>query len=1704
MTPVPVIKALACLLPFVLLLLASTNKAYGAVSLYGVGEYSLYPTLTSLAGSYSYHKDTVTVTYSGTATVPIVILAFDISYSVFGAFDSQVDMSSLDPDTLQLPLFGSGITFVYNTSTPLSDILVLDGDTLGRIWSGNITNWSDQSLVDLNPNATLPDAEIMLCYGDPSIESISMEFLRGLRLLSPEFDSVLTAANGNMSLLPPMLDGRGVFIGTNSTGRINCTQNTPNSLTYSDWASSTRYTKANLINKAGFEVGISVASVQSAMTDFQSELQNDLLISLIDGPGNTSYPFSYVSTVIIGAEGNSTDCTQSQELAQFLSWLLTNQRVSDRVSTGGWAPLTVAYKKKIIDVLGTIMCDDENVLTTAYLIGEGTSRPALTDLAGQYTSATVTQKYFTSDMATAITDMREGAIDYADLTTGVTSSQLALTISEVAHLDLVPILAYAAMATYNIPEIRYNTLALNLTLEIWAQIYLNQITRWNDPIIVAINPAFASLLPNASITVLLGTAASPLTRMVTTALRNASPNFNATVGIVDVPTTYPVQMAVNRSVDLAGVESALASRMNTLAYGFTALSSGQLLTSKNVRSAALYNPSTGQYVVPSTDAILAAMQAFSNATLLHLFQGALNAPTDESYPLVLYDILLTAKNSTDCTKAAALADWIYWTQSAEAAEKIALRDGVVLTSTITVWKKMMLTAVARMSCDGKNVSSIAGCVSDGELCSDNGLCVSGACECADGWAGTHCELSASSAGSDSSTILAATLGSVLPAALFVVVLLVVLAIVLVVLARRKQRKDEWEIDTNELEMAETLGTGGYGEVFRAKWRGTEVAVKMMAAKDNLLTRDMQRNFAEEVRVMTALRHPNVVLFMAACTKPPNMCIVMEFMGLGSLYELLHNELIPELPIALKVKMAYQAAKGMHFLHSSGIVHRDLKSLNLLLDNKWNVKVSDFGLTKFKEESKSSGASNTALQGSIHWTAPEVLNENPDVDFILADVYSFGIILWELLTREQPFAGMSPAAVAVAVIRDNLRPAMPSSEMADTLAMESASSPEYVELLTSCWHADPTIRPTFLEIMTRLSAMIGDSSTNYSKTTSSSSSSSGAAIGTAGGIHARPSIDSSWTLPSTAASSSSGSGSGNSRSKDYSGKMGAATAGGIRAPEGEVTIVFTDITRAASLWEFNPAAMKDATVMHNEALRSLLKQHGGYEVVFLRDRNSGEGSFCLAFQRTEDALAWCMSAQQTLNQLEWPEGLLEHPGAAEEWGDTDDRVLFRGLRVRMGVHVGIPKVVRDPMTRRVEYIGPVVNAAARITALTHGGQVLISHHAFQRIAQSDLAQEKNRLTCLGKFEMLDSEPEGAKLYELKSKGLEARFFGGVSKEDDMPEGLKTGKRHGKGKAARDEGRSGDLDASFASSAGSAETDDSDVQQAVGEGMMFKEDNFLTSANLCRWVLDFNEIALGKQIGMGSYGMVYKGKWKGVEVAVKRFIKQKLDERHMLDFRAEMAFLSELHHPNIVLFIGACVKRPNLCIVTEFVKQGSLKEILLNNGIKLTWNQKLGLLRSAALGINYLHSLHPVIVHRDLKPSNLLVDENWNVKVADFGFARIKEENVTMTRCGTPCWTAPEIIRGEKYSEKADVYSFGVIMWEVLTRKQPYAGRNFMGVSLDVLEGRRPQIPPDTPQDFRKMVKRCWHGTADKRPAMEEIIGFLDSMLGGEGGAAADKV
>jgi len=385
-------------------------------------------------------------------------------------------------------------------------------------------------------------------------------------------------------------------------------------------------------------------------------------------------------------------------------------------------------------------------------------------------------------------------------------------------------------------------------------------------------------------------------------------------------------------------------------------------------------------------------------------------------------------------------DWIYWTQTSSSAYSTALANRVIVSSQAQPLYVHMLDVITNVTCDGAYVSSLYGCVSKGTICSNQGTCNSGMCSCNPGYTGSYCQSPLSQA--SSSSVLAPILASIL-AVIFLLVLLLILAGFLFFFLSRRKRTESWEISIDEIQKGDLLG-----EVYKATWKGSEVAVKCLPA-DNL-SKAAIANFAEEATTMSHLRHPNVVLFMAACTKPPNMCIVMEFMALGSLYDLIHNDLIPDIPIQLKVKIIYQAAKGMHFLHSSGIVHRDLKSLNLLLDSKWNVKVSDFGLTRLKSSIKA-GRGEEQMQGSVPWMSPEVLEEKDQIDYCLADVYSFGIIMWEVLTRDVPYAGMIPAQIAVAVIKLDIRPAMSQSIMAPL---------EYKNLMTSCWHYDP---PVSLEI-----------------------------------------------------------------------------------------------------------------------------------------------------------------------------------------------------------------------------------------------------------------------------------------------------------------------------------------------------------------------------------------------------------------------------------------------------------------------------------------------------------------------------------------------------------------------------------------------------------------------------------------------------------------
>ncbi|TYG99599.1 hypothetical protein ES288_A10G207600v1 [Gossypium darwinii] len=207
---------------------------------------------------------------------------------------------------------------------------------------------------------------------------------------------------------------------------------------------------------------------------------------------------------------------------------------------------------------------------------------------------------------------------------------------------------------------------------------------------------------------------------------------------------------------------------------------------------------------------------------------------------------------------------------------------------------------------------------------------------------------------------------------------------------------DYEILWEDLTIGDQIGQGSCGTVYHGLWFESEVAVKVFSKQE--YADDVINAFREEVSLMKRLRHPNVLLFMGVVVSSQRLCIVTEFLPRGSLFQLLQRN-TTKLGWRRRVSMALDIARGMNYLHNCNppIIHRDLKSSNLLVDKNWTVKVGDFGLSRLKHKTYLTTKSG---KGTPQWMAPEVLRSEPSDE--KSDVYSFGVILWELATEKIPW------------------------------------------------------------------------------------------------------------------------------------------------------------------------------------------------------------------------------------------------------------------------------------------------------------------------------------------------------------------------------------------------------------------------------------------------------------------------------------------------------------------------------------------------------------------------------------------------------------------------------------------------------------------------------------------------------------------------------
>ncbi|XP_066366038.1 uncharacterized protein [Miscanthus floridulus] len=274
---------------------------------------------------------------------------------------------------------------------------------------------------------------------------------------------------------------------------------------------------------------------------------------------------------------------------------------------------------------------------------------------------------------------------------------------------------------------------------------------------------------------------------------------------------------------------------------------------------------------------------------------------------------------------------------------------------------------------------------------------------------------------------------------------------------------------------------------------------------------------------------------------------------------------------------------------------------------------------------------------------------------------------------------------------------------------------------------------------------------------------------------------------------------------------------------------------------------------------------------------------------------------------------------------------------------------------------------------------------------------------------------------------------------------------------------------------------------------------------------------RELGSGTFGTVYHGKWRGSDVAIKRIKKSCFTgrsselERLAHEFWREAEILSKLHHPNVVAFYGVVKDGPGgtLATVTEFMVNGSLRHVLQRKDKYLDRRKRLIIAMDAAFGLEYLHSKN--IVHFDLKCDNLLVnlkDQSRPIcKVGDFGLSKIKRNTLVSGGVrGTLPWMAPELLNGSsnKVSEKVDVFSFGIVMWEILTGEEPYANMHYGAIIGGIVNNTlRPPVPASCDPEWRRLMEQCWAPDPAQRPAFTEIAGRLRSMSVAANQAKATK-
>ncbi|XP_041131321.1 tyrosine-protein kinase TXK [Polyodon spathula] len=255
---------------------------------------------------------------------------------------------------------------------------------------------------------------------------------------------------------------------------------------------------------------------------------------------------------------------------------------------------------------------------------------------------------------------------------------------------------------------------------------------------------------------------------------------------------------------------------------------------------------------------------------------------------------------------------------------------------------------------------------------------------------------------------------------------------------------------------------------------------------------------------------------------------------------------------------------------------------------------------------------------------------------------------------------------------------------------------------------------------------------------------------------------------------------------------------------------------------------------------------------------------------------------------------------------------------------------------------------------------------------------------------------------------------------------------------------------------------------------------------KWEINLSELSFMKELGSGHFGVVRLGKWRALcKVAIKTINEGAMSEE---DFIEEAKVMTKLSHPKLVQLYGVCMQQKPLCIVTEFLENGCLLNYLRQRQGCLKKELMLAMCQDACEGMEYLEING--FIHRDLAARNCLVSEKQVVKVCDFGMTRYVLDNQYISSAGSKFpvkWSPPEVFHYNKYSSKSDVWSFGVLMWEIFTEgRTPFENKSNPEVVDEITQGHRLYRPHIACQKIYEVMYSCWHEKPESRPSFADLL------------------